>query len=178
MVLPLPVAWPGGLPCPWNRGTVDAVACRETARGKRRSQRSRPWIRLPSGLGSGAGLVGGALAAGVGHASTVRPDPSTLGAVGERGSHRESCSQLVSGSAGQGLDFLKPRRQHTLRWALEQGTRRVVGQHDGADVGEPLLEVVVLEVFVGGPHVYPQPVGSLVGRLGAGPVQQLGAQTL
>jgi hypothetical protein len=32
MVLPLPVAWPGGLPCPWNRGTVDAVACRETTR--------------------------------------------------------------------------------------------------------------------------------------------------
>jgi integrase-like protein len=27
--------------------------------------------QLPSGLGSGAGLVGGALAAGVGHASTV-----------------------------------------------------------------------------------------------------------
>jgi hypothetical protein len=36
---------------------------------------------------------------GVGHASTVRPDPSTLGVVGERGSHRESCSQLVPGSA-------------------------------------------------------------------------------
>jgi hypothetical protein len=30
------------------------------------------------------------LAAGGGHASTVRPDPSTLGALGERGSHRES----------------------------------------------------------------------------------------
>jgi hypothetical protein len=31
--------------------------------------------------GSGAELIGGVLAAGVGHASTVRPDPSTLGAV-------------------------------------------------------------------------------------------------
>jgi hypothetical protein len=30
----------------------------------------------------------------VGHARTVRPDPSTLGAVGERGSRRESCLQL------------------------------------------------------------------------------------
>jgi hypothetical protein len=40
-------------------------------------------------VGSGAGLVGGGLAAGVGHASTVRPDPSTLGVVGERGSHHE-----------------------------------------------------------------------------------------
>src|SRR5262245_51516761 len=29
------------------------------------------------------------LAAGVGYASTVRPDPSTLGVVGERGSHYE-----------------------------------------------------------------------------------------
>jgi hypothetical protein len=36
---------------------------------------------------------------GVGHASTVRPDPSTLGVVGERGSHRERCLQLVPGSA-------------------------------------------------------------------------------
>src|SRR5918993_91002 len=34
---------------------------------------------------------------GVGYASTVRPDPSTLGVVGERGSHHESCWQLVSG---------------------------------------------------------------------------------
>jgi integrase len=25
MVLPLPVAWPGGLPCPWNRGTVEVA---------------------------------------------------------------------------------------------------------------------------------------------------------
>jgi hypothetical protein len=33
--LPLSVAWPGGLPCPWNRGTVDTVACREATRGKR-----------------------------------------------------------------------------------------------------------------------------------------------
>jgi hypothetical protein len=31
------------------------------------------------------------------HASTVRPDPSTQGVVGERGSHHESCSQLGSG---------------------------------------------------------------------------------
>ena len=38
-----------------------------------------------------------ALAAGVGHASTVRPDPSTLGVVGERGSRHESCLQLGSG---------------------------------------------------------------------------------
>jgi hypothetical protein len=29
---------------------------------------------------------------------TVRPDPSTLGVVGDRGSGRESCVQLVPGS--------------------------------------------------------------------------------
>jgi hypothetical protein len=38
----LPGAWPGGLPCPWKRGMVDTVACRESTRGKRQSQRSRP----------------------------------------------------------------------------------------------------------------------------------------
>src|SRR4029450_8343638 len=47
--VPLPVAWPGGLPCPWTRGTVDTVACRETPRGKRQSQRSQPdSIKLPT----------------------------------------------------------------------------------------------------------------------------------
>jgi hypothetical protein len=46
---------------------------------------------------------------GVGHASTVRPDPSTLGVVGERGSHREGCLQLIPGSAGQALGLLARR---------------------------------------------------------------------
>src|SRR5215208_7120577 len=60
-------AWPGGLPCPWNRGTVDTVACQETAGGKRWSQRSRPWIRtagrwparVPSWLWSACGWGSG-----------------------------------------------------------------------------------------------------------------------
>jgi hypothetical protein len=34
----------------------------------------------------------------VGHASTVRPDPSTLGVVGERGSHHEAAPRPVLGS--------------------------------------------------------------------------------
>jgi hypothetical protein len=42
--------------------------------------------------GSGAGLVAERLRLGVGHASTVRLEPSTLGVVGERGSHHEDCS--------------------------------------------------------------------------------------
>jgi hypothetical protein len=33
--------------------------------------------------------LGGRLRLGVGHASTVRPDPSTRGMVGERGSRHE-----------------------------------------------------------------------------------------
>jgi hypothetical protein len=38
----------------------------------------------------------GRLRLGVGHASTVRPDPSTLGVVGERGSHHEGRSSARS----------------------------------------------------------------------------------
>jgi hypothetical protein len=53
-----------------------------------------------------------------------------------------------------------------------------VGQDDSADVGEALAQVVVLEVLIGRPHVHPQPVGTLVRRFGASPVQQLSAQTL
>src|SRR4029450_10953230 len=54
-------------------------------------------IRSPPGAGSGAELVDEVLASGAGHASTVWPDPSTLGVVGERGSRHESCLQLGSG---------------------------------------------------------------------------------
>src|SRR5919108_4631956 len=87
--------WPGGLLCPWTRGTVDALACREAAGGKPRSERSRPiWMELPAVAGSGAELVWGrGLRLAVGHATTVRPDPSTLGVVGDRGSRREGCSR-------------------------------------------------------------------------------------
>jgi hypothetical protein len=35
MTLPSWIAWPGGLYCPWNRGTVDTVACQQSPRGKR-----------------------------------------------------------------------------------------------------------------------------------------------
>jgi hypothetical protein len=58
---------PGRAVCPalGTGGTVDTVACRKAARGKRQSQRSRPdWINRRPWAGSGAGLVGGVLAAG------------------------------------------------------------------------------------------------------------------
>jgi hypothetical protein len=48
-------------------------------------------------VGSGAGLVGGALAAGGWACQPVRPDPATLGVVGERGSRHEDCLQSVPG---------------------------------------------------------------------------------
>jgi len=48
-------------------------------------------------------LVGGACGWGLGMSGTVRPDPSTLGVVGERGSGHESCLQLVLGNDGDRL---------------------------------------------------------------------------
>jgi hypothetical protein len=135
-------------------------------------QARRPWpARVPSWLV-------GRLWLGVGHASTVRPDPSILGVVGERGSHHESCLQLVQGSARQALDLFKVRRWDALGWPLEQRSGRIVGQHDSADIGEALAQVVVLEALVGGLHVHPQPVGTFVGGAGGGPVQQLSPQAL
>ena len=62
----------------------------ERAQGQAVSQRSRP-LRSGCRVGSAqepAWLVE-CLRLVVGHASTVRPDPSTLGVVGERGSRRE-----------------------------------------------------------------------------------------
>jgi hypothetical protein len=105
MTLPSWIAWPGGLPCPWTRGTVDTEAC---ARPPGASDGANEVGPTGSGyrpvVGSGAGLVGGVLAAwGSGMPGIVRPDPSTLGAVGERGSHRESCLQLVPGNDGDWL---------------------------------------------------------------------------
>ena len=86
-----------------------------------------PWIKLPSrGSAQVPGWLVERLRLGVGHASTVRPDPSTLGVVGERGSRHESCSQLVSGSAGQALDLMQVRGGDVLGWPLEQRPRRVV----------------------------------------------------
>jgi hypothetical protein len=88
---------------------VDAVACRETpwasdeangvGHGIKRAERAR--FRCRVGWWSACGWVR--------HASTVRPDPSTRGVVGERDSHRESCLQLVPGSAGQALGLLQAR---------------------------------------------------------------------
>src|SRR5829696_4293409 len=122
-----------------------------------------PWYAArPPGAGAGANEVGhrsgcrvcsaqepswlvGLLRLGVGHASTVRPDPSTLGVVGERGSRHESCLQFVPGSARQALDLLQVGRGDALGWPLEQRPRRIVRQDDSADVGELLAQVIVLE---------------------------------
>src|SRR5215211_7015430 len=108
----------------------------------------RGWLRCRVGWWGACGW-------GSGMPGTVRPDPSTLGAVGERGSRRESCLQLVPGSAGQALDLLQMRCWDALGGPLEQRAGRVVRQDDGADIGEALLEVVVLEALVGRPDVDP-----------------------
>ena len=88
-------AWPGGLPCPWNRGTVNTVACQQSPRGKRRSQRSRPVLDQVAERARLRCRVGwwGACGWGSGMSAPVRPDPSTLGVAGARGSHQEDCSQ-------------------------------------------------------------------------------------
>ena len=71
---------------------------------------------------------------GVGHASAVRPAPSTLGAVGDRGSRRESCWQLVPGSTVRREPVhragivapLRPGPLPALGVDLEAGTVQVI----------------------------------------------------
>ena len=82
---------------PLDRGTADTVACQQAARGKRWSQRSRPvWIRLPSGLGSGAGLVGGACGWGSGISVPAGQIPPPW-AWWENEAPTTSCLQLLPG---------------------------------------------------------------------------------
>jgi hypothetical protein len=79
----------GGLPCPWTRGTVDAVAYRESPGGKRWSQRSRPpdegagrgrlgcrvgwWTRLRLGAGHARSRPARSLHPGRGGRSRLPP---------------------------------------------------------------------------------------------------------
>ena len=56
----------------------------------------------------------GRLWLGVGHASTVRPDPSTLGVMGERGSHHEG---WPARSRPLALSLARlPRSSQNMRW--------------------------------------------------------------
>src|SRR5829696_9249457 len=89
-----PALGTGGRWTPWH-------AERPPGASDRANEVGPAWIRTADlSVGSGAGLVGGRLRLGVGHASTVRPAPSTLGVVGERGSRHEDCPQSVSGRSG------------------------------------------------------------------------------
>jgi hypothetical protein len=84
-------------------------------------------------VGSGAGLVGGVLAAGVGHAIAVRPDPSTLGVVGEQGSHHEgplagpprapAQSQVRRQKAAEASSYHLPRGQRCPSGPLASAVR-------------------------------------------------------
>jgi hypothetical protein len=53
---------------------------------------------------------------GIGHASTVRPDPSTPSVVGERGSHHEDCSQSGSGCLSRARGLPPRRGPGRRRW--------------------------------------------------------------
>jgi hypothetical protein len=70
--------------------------------------------------------------AGVGHASPVRPDPSTLGVVGERGSRREGRSPARARQAPE-LGLLASGRSQVriLSWLLPDRfvNRAVILQH-------------------------------------------------
>src|SRR5215212_8359649 len=87
-----PALGPGGRCTPWHALRPPGASDRANEVGPTGSGR-RPWpARVP-------GWLVECLRLGVGHASTVRPDRSTLGVVGERGSGHESCLQLVPGAA-------------------------------------------------------------------------------
>ena len=81
---------------PWNRGRWIPWHAERSHGGKRWSQRSRPdWIRSPAKAGLGVGWR--CLWLGVGHASTVRPDPFTPGAGENEAPAHEGRSRPVSG---------------------------------------------------------------------------------
>src|SRR5512132_3286198 len=120
--LPLSVAWPGGLSCPWNRGTVDTVACRESTRGKRQSQRSRPWIdcRAPSAqepswlarlrLGVGHAIYRPARSLRPGRGGRTRLPPRELLAARPRFSPQSACVNLSARRGPCRLGRGRPRR--------------------------------------------------------------------
>src|SRR5215208_7434346 len=85
-----PALGTGGRWTPWHAERPPGASGRANEVGPSGLDR-RPWSAQEPGW-----LVE-CLRLGVGHASTVRPDPSTLGVVGERGSHHESCLQLGPG---------------------------------------------------------------------------------
>jgi len=70
--VPLSVVWPGGLLCPWNRGRRTPWHAERAPGASGGANEVGNGSRLPSGLGSGAGLVGGALVPG-GRACQHRP---------------------------------------------------------------------------------------------------------
>ena len=83
---------PGRAVCPalGTRGTVDTVARPKAARASDEANEVGHGSRLPSRARLGCRVGWRRLRLGVGHASTLRPAPSTLGAGGERASHHEA----------------------------------------------------------------------------------------
>ena len=78
---------------------------------------------LPAVVGSGAGLVGGALAAG-GRACQHCPAKSLHpGVVGERRSDRESCLQLHPGQQGRGRPVSNPAQGSLSMATIEKRMR-------------------------------------------------------
>jgi hypothetical protein len=117
-----PTLGPGGRWIPWHANRAPGASARANEVGPTGSTADHGSAQEP-------GWLVGRLRLAVGHASTVRPDPSTLGAAGERGSHRESCLQLGSGSAfrsgSAGRWF--PSGDQAVLWAAGRWYRRQAG---------------------------------------------------
>jgi hypothetical protein len=123
MVPPLPVAWPGGLPCPWTRGAVDTVACRKTPRGKRQSQRSRPRMKV-AGYSRLRCRVGWRRL-GLGRACQHRPTRSLHpGLVGEPATRRRLLDLVPEATlrhTPNGSPFVTDEGHHPLDCTLPPG---------------------------------------------------------
>jgi hypothetical protein len=76
-------------------------------------------------------------------------------------------------SAGEGAGLVKCWCRRSPGWSLEQGAGGVVRKSYGTDVGEALVEVVPLELVVGGPDIHAEPRRARVGGVTPSPVEQL-----
>jgi hypothetical protein len=85
-----PALGTGGRWTPWHAARPPGASGGVNEVGPTGSTADRWSARVP-------GWLAERLRLGVGHASTVLPDPSTLGVVGERGSRHEDCLQSVPG---------------------------------------------------------------------------------
>jgi hypothetical protein len=112
--VPLPIAWPGGLPCPWTEGTVDTVACTRPPGASDRANEVGPdWNSSPAVPAQEPAWLVGRLRLGSGMPAPAGQIPLPRRG-GERASHRQDCSQSVPGRSFSAnlkppLEIVSPR---------------------------------------------------------------------